>query len=149
MTYEEIITDITARYPDLDTAGLEKHKRDARGEWHEYEAAFWAAYDYARSLRILKSYPIRGGGTSYGFKHDVEKLAQAHDTPVYVPNGVMIAALIFAGVPIRRADINAVPRVSPSSRFSEYDARGRYRVPILPPLPTFRSFRAQRASGST
>ncbi|MDF0540761.1 hypothetical protein PX699_00260 [Sphingobium sp. H39-3-25] len=141
MTYNDIITDIITRYPDLDTAGFDRLERNSSSDWSIHEGAFWAALDYVKSLRVLTVYPAHPS-TSYGFKHDVEELVRDLNDYVYCPNGVFIAALICAKIPFRRADINAVPRVSRGSRYTRYDRRGRFRIPPMPAMVAFRKIRA-------
>lgn len=122
MTYETIILDITARYPDLDIAGLDKFSRaDGNGDWLQYEGAFFASVDYLRGMKRTVAYP-RHAPSSYGLKHDVERLTNAKGARVYVPNGIMIAALIHAGVAFKRDGINATARLSSRSRYREVAA---------------------------
>lgn len=116
MTYETIILDITARYPDLDIAGFDKFSRaDGNGDWLQHEAAFFASVDYLSGMKGTVDYG-RHAPSSYGLKHDVEGLSAGR---VYVPNGVMIAALIHAGVAFKRDGINATARLSAKSRHRE------------------------------
>lgn len=128
VTYIEIIEDITRRHPSLSLYGFGKDDH----EWisPSNEEAFWAAVQYAQTLRVSKGYPTRFAATSYGLKHDVEAIGTAKGQHLYCANGIMIAALIYAEIPFKlcRDGINAVPHIAASSRFSPMDRQGRRKI---------------------
>jgi len=119
MTYEDIIDEITTKYPDLDIAGFDKECRDdPRGDLKDYQKAFEASLRYIDTVKVNKTITSRSP-SSYGLKHDVERLNMRAGETIYVPNGVMIAALAWRGVKMKRSDINAITPISPKSRFHE------------------------------
>ncbi|MDH7971069.1 hypothetical protein QH494_02650 [Sphingomonas sp. AR_OL41] len=97
MTYLEKIAEIIRQYPSLTTAGF-----NVRGEmnqsWEDCEDAFNACVaaitPLKRNIRPSPSAP-----SSYGLKHDVERLSRNNGINLYVSNGAACAALIWLGIP--------------------------------------------------
>lgn len=131
--YHEIIQSIIQEIPELTTDGygvLEDKKADFEASQkllfsESSEDAFWACCEYIQFLRPTKN--INGNGpTSYQLKHKVEKWA---DYPVYVPNGIFIAAAIHSGLQFKRikGSVNALFNLNDRSgkcRQCGHDLRG-------------------------
>ena len=111
MTFMKAIEAARAAYPDLGVSGFGSDDQD----WQQYEEAF------AVCLEVIDMLPkvvavSKGAPSSYGLKHDAEKLAERRGKSVYVANGVMIVALHHRGLKAQRNGPNAFTNLSGSAR---------------------------------
>lgn len=131
--YHEIIQSVIQEIPELTADGcgvLEDRKAEFEASQkllfsESSEDAFWACCEYIQFLRPTKNisanYP-----TSYHWKTKAENWA---DFPVYVPNGIFIAAAIHSGLQFKRIkeSVNLLFNLNDRSgkcRQCGYDFRG-------------------------
>lgn len=100
MTHTTTMQTIAANNPGLTVAGFNLNP-GTDPDWSKYEEAFALCLSTLVNLKLNKSVG-KGSPTTYGLKHLAERFSDHRGKHIYVPEGVMIAALIQWGVPIKQ-----------------------------------------------